>query len=47
MLVGTENGRCYSPGEMKHWLEETGFKNIAVKNLPETVLIVGERKDLK
>ena len=47
MLVGTEKGRCYSPKEMKSWLEETGFKNITIKNLPETVLILGERKDGK
>ena len=47
MLVGTEKGRCYSPKEMKSWLEETGFKNITIKNLPETVLILGERKDEK
>ncbi|MEW6571558.1 MAG: methyltransferase [Nitrospirota bacterium] len=45
MLVGTERGRCYSPKEMKSWLAETGFKNIVVKHLPETVLIIGERKD--
>jgi ubiquinone/menaquinone biosynthesis C-methylase UbiE len=44
MLVGTEKGRCYSPKEMKLWLEETGFTNIAIKYLPETVLIIGERK---
>jgi ubiquinone/menaquinone biosynthesis C-methylase UbiE len=47
MLVGTEKGRCYSPKEMKSWLEETGFKNITIKNLPEAVLILGERKDEK
>ncbi len=45
MLVGTEKGRCYSPKEMKHWLAQTGFENIAIKNLPETVLIVGSRKE--
>ena len=45
MLVGTERGRCYSPKEMKRWLAETGFKNIVIKYLPETVLIMGERKD--
>jgi hypothetical protein len=45
MLVGTEKGRCYSPGEMKRWLVETGVKNIVVKYLPETVLIIGERKE--
>ena len=45
MLVGTEKGRCYSPKEMKRWLAETGFKNIGIKYLPETVLIMGERKE--
>jgi ubiquinone/menaquinone biosynthesis C-methylase UbiE len=45
MLVGTERGRCYSPKEMKRWLAETGFKNIVIKYLPETVLIMGERKE--
>ena len=43
MLVGTEKGRCYSPKEMKLWLAETGFKNITIKNLPETVLLIGEQ----
>ena len=45
MLVGTEKGRCYSPKEIKRWFTETGFKGIVIKNLPETVLIMGERKD--
>ena len=45
MLVGTEKGRCYSPKEIKRWLAETGFKSIVIRNLPETVLIMGERKD--
>ncbi|MBF0328373.1 MAG: methyltransferase domain-containing protein [Nitrospirae bacterium] len=44
MLVGTEKGRCYSPNEIKKWLHETGFKYIAVKNLPETVLVIGAKK---
>jgi ubiquinone/menaquinone biosynthesis C-methylase UbiE len=43
MLVGTEKGRCYSPGEMKRWLAETGFKNIKIKILPETVILIGEQ----
>ena len=45
MLVGTERGRCYSPKEMKRWLAGTGFKNINITYLPETVLIMGERKE--
>lgn len=44
MLVGTEKGRCYSPGEIKQWFAEADFKNIVIKNLPETVLIIGKRK---
>ena len=41
MLVATDSGRCYTVKEMKGWLYETGFRNIIVKNLPETVLITG------
>ncbi|MBI5632409.1 MAG: methyltransferase domain-containing protein [Nitrospirae bacterium] len=41
MLVGTESGRCYSPAEIKRWLQETGYKNILAKDLPETVLVIG------
>ncbi|MBI4824864.1 MAG: methyltransferase domain-containing protein [Nitrospirae bacterium] len=44
MLMGTPNGRCYTTKEIKHWLSETGYKKIAVKNTPETVCIEG-RKD--
>jgi ubiquinone/menaquinone biosynthesis C-methylase UbiE/DNA-binding transcriptional ArsR family regulator len=44
MLAGTEKGRCYSAGEMKQWLTKTGFKNIAVKNLPETIFLEGKLK---
>jgi ubiquinone/menaquinone biosynthesis C-methylase UbiE len=44
MLVGTEKGRCYSPREIKGWLVNTGFTNITIKSLPETVLIMGERR---
>lgn len=45
MLVGTEKGRCYSPREIKQWMAEAGFKNIVITYPPETVLIMGERKD--
>lgn len=41
MLVGTENGRCYTISEMKKWLSDTGFKCIVVKKLPETIIIIG------
>jgi ubiquinone/menaquinone biosynthesis C-methylase UbiE len=43
MLVATEKGRCYSPREMKRWLAETGFRHMVMKNLPETVLIIGKK----
>lgn len=43
MLVGTESGRCYSPAEIKKWLKETGYKNVQIKFLPETVLVIGEK----
>jgi ubiquinone/menaquinone biosynthesis C-methylase UbiE len=42
MLVATPSGRCYSHSEMKQWLRKTGFKNIVVKNLAETVLVEGK-----
>jgi cyclopropane fatty-acyl-phospholipid synthase-like methyltransferase len=45
MLTGTESGRCYTPNEIKQWLKDTGFNKIAVKNTPETVLLMGSRKD--
>jgi len=44
MLVNTESGRCYTLREMKKWLAETGFRDIRVKNLPETILILGKVK---
>ncbi len=43
MLVGTEQGRCYSPREMKKWLTKAGCRKIVIKNLPETVVLIGER----
>lgn len=45
MLVGTEKGRCYTQKEIKHWLRERGFSNIVLKNLPETILVIGRSKD--
>jgi ubiquinone/menaquinone biosynthesis C-methylase UbiE len=45
MLVGTAKGRCYSLKEIKKWLTEAGFKGAVVKDLSETVLIMGRRKD--
>ncbi len=45
MLVATKNGRCYTPKEMKKWLADSGFKKINVKNLPETIIVEGTKKD--
>jgi SAM-dependent methyltransferase len=45
MLVGTETGRCYTLREMKEWFRAAGFVRITVRHLPETVLVLGERKD--
>jgi ubiquinone/menaquinone biosynthesis C-methylase UbiE len=45
MLVGTDKGRCYSPKEMKRWLAGTEFKNIEIKYLPETVILIGKNKE--
>ena len=42
MLVGTEGGRCYSPGEMKTWFLKTGFKNVRKKLVADNVLISAE-----
>ncbi len=44
MLVGTEKGRCYSPKEIKRWFAKAELEDIAIKNLPETVLIIGRQK---
>ncbi len=44
MLVGTTQGRCYTPKEMKKWLTDSGFKKNRVKNLPETILVEGTTK---
>jgi cyclopropane fatty-acyl-phospholipid synthase-like methyltransferase len=41
MLVATENGRCYTSREIRQWLKKTGFRDIALKNLTETVIVEG------
>jgi len=43
MLVNTEGGRCYSPGEMKSWLLKMGMKDIRVKLIDDSVLISGTK----
>lgn len=44
MLVGTRSGRCYAPGEMKEWFAKTGFDQISVKKLSETVIVAGRAR---
>ena len=44
MLVNTSGGRSYTRKEMKGWLAKAGFRKITVKDLGETVLVIG-RKD--
>ncbi len=43
MLVNTESGRCYSLKEIKGWLLKTGFKDIKMKSLDDTILIQGTK----
>jgi ubiquinone/menaquinone biosynthesis C-methylase UbiE len=44
MLLGTEGGRSYTPGEMSGWLRDSGFSGINVKHLKETVLVMGNKR---
>jgi cyclopropane fatty-acyl-phospholipid synthase-like methyltransferase len=44
MLVGTPQGRSYTPREMTSWLKKAGFTGIAQKKLDETVLITATNK---
>jgi 3-hydroxy-5-methyl-1-naphthoate 3-O-methyltransferase len=41
MLVNTEGGRCYSPGEIMSWLREAGFKEVGERILDDSVLVSG------
>ena len=43
MLVNTDGGRTYSPGEMKRWLLKTGFKNVHQKMVADGVLMSAAR----
>lgn len=43
MLVNTEGGRTYSPGEMKAWFLKAGFKNIRKKIVSDGVLVSGRK----
>jgi len=39
MLVGTEGGRTYSPGDIKGWFLKTGFRNVGKKVVVDGVLV--------
>jgi 3-hydroxy-5-methyl-1-naphthoate 3-O-methyltransferase len=41
MLVNTVGGRCYSPHEIRSWLEETGFNEVTEKIMAGNVLVSG------
>lgn len=40
MLVNTEGGRSYTPGEMSSWLKRAGFRGIQKRFTTETVLLL-------
>jgi len=43
MLVNTDGGRTYSPGEMKRWMLKTGFKDVHHKMVADGVLVSGKK----
>ncbi|RJR19708.1 MAG: methyltransferase domain-containing protein [Nitrospiraceae bacterium] len=43
MLVNTDGGRTYSPGEMKRWMLKTGFKDVDHKMVADGVLVRGKK----
>jgi ubiquinone/menaquinone biosynthesis C-methylase UbiE len=43
MLVNTREGRCYSPGEMKSWLLETGFTGIRKQFVADSFLMSAKK----
>jgi SAM-dependent methyltransferase len=44
MLLNTEDGRSYSPREMKGWLTKVGFGRIKMADLGDTVVITGRKR---
>jgi SAM-dependent methyltransferase len=44
MLVNTEEGRSYSPGEMTGWLTKVGFGRIKKVGLGDTVVLSGRKR---
>ncbi len=43
MLVGTSGGNTYHSSEIGGWLKESGFKQVKVKTLSETVLVTARK----
>lgn len=43
MLVNTDGGRTYSPGEIRKWFMKTGFRNVRKKIVPDGVLVSGKK----
>jgi hypothetical protein len=40
MLINTEEGDCYTPGEIKNWLGEAGFKKLLYKDVSSDIQYV-------
>jgi len=47
MLVNTEKGRTYTPGEIKNWLLTAGFKSVRKKIVADGVLASGRKMSTK
>jgi ubiquinone/menaquinone biosynthesis C-methylase UbiE len=43
MLVHTEGGRTYTPGEVSGWMKHVGLKSVKSKVVLENVLVIGRR----
>jgi 3-hydroxy-5-methyl-1-naphthoate 3-O-methyltransferase len=43
MLVNTSEGRSFTPREIKDWLKKTGFRKITLKDLGDTVVVLGRK----
>lgn len=44
MLVNTEEGRSYSPNEMRGWLTKAGFGSVKKVDLGDTVVMTGRKR---
>jgi 2-polyprenyl-3-methyl-5-hydroxy-6-metoxy-1,4-benzoquinol methylase len=43
MLVNTTAGKSYTPREMKGWLKKAGLRKIILKDLVDTVVVIGRK----